>query len=424
MAPDGYGSCVPPFVPLMASMARRPRGFLAALAAILCVACGLRPGFPVASGGAGYADPPVGVLTEGSAFDRPELRQQVARSLERASRKRVLLLGVPASVGEGSLKELVSRLTKENPGLARYDWREPHCAAHVDVLTAVQRNVDAVYRVSLDYTERSRPATDAELALRSGRSPGLASVLRALHLVASRTVREEALTGTVALSAFAPGSSRHIPVSRTAEHLEPTALTPRIDIGAAVAEAIAALPPPPEPQWAGVARKLVSAGCPFLALAVYETRLRSTGAPRGVGEAALAAIARSRGKATAHRADTSRETMPSRRRATEDQDHAETPPAGEEQYTCDALCNMHIVELCNSDRVLWISHKVNWEATPCGTRRDEPFLQECYREQWLGGTFDSACIRPCESTAEGHERLMRILQDAGCLASGRHSGPG
>src|SRR2546426_12737666 len=109
MAPGGYGSCVPPFVPLMASMARRPRGFLAALAAILCAACGLRPGFPVASGGAGYADPPVGVLTEGSAFDRPELRQQVARSLERASRKRVLLLGVPASVGEGSLKELVSR---------------------------------------------------------------------------------------------------------------------------------------------------------------------------------------------------------------------------------------------------------------------------------------------------------------------------
>ncbi|TMA60213.1 MAG: hypothetical protein E6J75_01580 [Deltaproteobacteria bacterium] len=74
-----------------------------------------------------------------------------------------------------------------------------------------------------------------------------------------------------------------------------------------------------------------------------------------------------------------------------------------------------MVELCNNDRALWIEHRVRWEATPCGTRRHDAFLEECYRQQWQSGTFDDACVAPCETTPEGRERLESILRRAGCL---------
>ena len=76
---------------------------------------------------------------------------------------------------------------------------------------------------------------------------------------------------------------------------------------------------------------------------------------------------------------------------------------------------MHMVQLCNNDKVLWSSHRARWEATPCGTRRAGEFLQECYQQQWLGSTFRDACLAPCEGTAGGRDRLLQLLRDAGCV---------
>lgn len=163
-------------------------------------------------------------MTEGSAFERPALRQDVLRALERTSGRRVLPLGATASVEEAGVKALAARLVQENPGLGRYDWREPHCGAHADVLTALQRGVDAIYRVS------------------------------------------------------------------------------------------------------------------------------------------------------------------SMRRSTSG----------------------------NNDNILWSFHRARWESTPCGARRDEDFLQDCYQHQWLSSTFRDACLRPCEDSPDGRERLLRVLRDAGC----------
>jgi hypothetical protein len=76
---------------------------------------------------------------------------------------------------------------------------------------------------------------------------------------------------------------------------------------------------------------------------------------------------------------------------------------------------MHMVELCNRDKGLWDAHGRKWDTTSCGTMRSEGFLQDCYRRQWLSGAFHDACVSPCEGAAEGRERLLRILQEAGCL---------
>jgi hypothetical protein len=80
---------------------------------------------------------------------------------------------------------------------------------------------------------------------------------------------------------------------------------------------------------------------------------------------------------------------------------------------------MHMVEICNTDKVLWSAHRARWEPTPCGTRRDEQFLAQCYQEQWDTGTFETSCVQPCEASDAGRSRLMAILQEAGCVA-----GPG
>ncbi|HYR95685.1 MAG TPA: hypothetical protein VEM57_03070 [Candidatus Binatus sp.] len=364
------------------------------------------------------------------------------------------MLGSPVSVGEPGVKELAARLVKENPGLAGYDWRERRCAAHADVRTAVHRHLDAVYRASLKYTERSRPATAAELARSGRRAEWLTRFLGAIRLAAPRTVREEVLSGTIALSAFAPGKSRRVKVSRTVTSLEPSALTSRLDVEAALADAATRLPAVPAPNWESVARKLVAGGCPFLALEVYETRLEPTRANRALKATALAAIGRSLGKRppaelaeeTAARAmaairegdvdwassivrqyeaDPARKTATvrdlknalaaARRRAAEQEPSDTTPGPGEETRSCDALCSMHMVELCNNNKVLWNTNHAKWEPAPCGTRREESFLKECYRQQWLAGTFDNACMRPCESTPEGRDRLIRVLQGSGCF---------
>ncbi len=92
------------------------------------------------------------------------------------------------------------------------------------------------------------------------------------------------------------------------------------------------------------------------------------------------------------------------------------PRPAPEPPTCSALCTMHMIELCNNDLALWIEHRVRWEATACGRRRAEPFLTDCYDRQWTSGTFEEACVTPCETTPEGRTMLESILRRAGCLS--------
>ena len=78
---------------------------------------------------------------------------------------------------------------------------------------------------------------------------------------------------------------------------------------------------------------------------------------------------------------------------------------------------MHMIELCNRDKALWDAHGRTWDPTACGSMREDDFLQECYRRHWLSGAYDQSCVNPCESAPEGRERLLRILQEGGCLRS-------
>ena len=149
----------------------------------------------------------------------------------------------------------------------------------------------------------------------------------------------------------------------------------------------------------------------MLGLAVAETRLTDRDARRHIRATALA---RPRARSS---------TPPSEARAHPAEPDAAEPetqetqeaPRPDERYSCRTLCRMHMVELCNRDKALWDAHGQKWDTTSCGTMRPEGFLQDCYRRQWLSGAFHDACLSPCEGRAEGRERLLRILQEAGCL---------
>jgi len=404
-------------------MYRRPRSpLLPLLAVALAGACGWPTGFQALAPEPDTSARPIGLITTGSAFAHAGVQQRVAETLERASQRRVVLLEAPASVHDAAVKDLAARLIRANPSLAGYDWRELRCGSGAGVLTAITRQVDAVYRVSLDYVEQSRPATAAETA-----DPGpLARGLRAAGLAETGTAREATIRGSVDAVLF-PGrrGSRPVPVARTLTQVEPSALTPRPDVAALASEALQDIPPFRAPQWDTVARRLAASGCPFVALALADAGLTSSGAGRAVRTAALATI---------------REAVKRRpRRAEDDAAHGLAPevpetsapdaaanagssgthvPPPEQQYSCSALCGMHMIELCNRDKSLWDSHGRRWEPTACGTMREEGFLKECYRQQWLSGAFHDACVVPCESEPEGRDHLLNLLEGAGCLHRG------
>jgi len=410
-------------------MHRRPRlSLLRLLVVALAGACGWRTGFQPFAPGPDTSARPVGLITAGSAFASAGVQRRVAEALERASRRRVVLLDAPVSARDAAVKDLAARLIRENPSIVGYDWREPRCATGAGVLTAITRQVDAVYRVSLDYVERSRPATATETA----ELGPLARGFRAVGLAAPGTVREATTKGSVdALLFTARRGSRPVPVARTATQVEPSALTPRPDVAALASEALRDIPPFRAPEWDTVARRLVASGCPFVALALADAGLTSARAGRAVRTAALATI-REAAKHRVRRADDDAAHGLKRGEAPEPPEasapevaadagssaggSSATPaPAPGQQYSCSTLCGMHMIELCNRDRILWDSHGRRWEPTACGTMREEAFLKECYRQQWLSGAFHDACVVPCESQAEGRDRLLNLLQGAGCL---------
>src|SRR5262245_40771702 len=396
---------------------RRARPTIA-LVVFACMACGLRAGSNLPS--SARNEPPVGLVLDGSAFQRAAVRERVIAALETATGRHVVVVPAPSPTGGSATETFAAGLARTDPTLARYDWRERQCASHAAVHTGLEHEVDAVYRVTAEYARRTRPLGEGERTTRG--APGLGvRTLGVVGLAHPDTVVEEEVRGNVSVTTFtAHRASPPRALARKLERVHPTAFTPALDIAAVVTEAIARLPPFAAPQWDALARKLVTVGCPLLALAVQEARLGATSAvARGVRRDALAAIRRSAGTRTPKKVagnDSAAEAWPAWGASPEpvDGNQAAGSEAGERAYSCDELCSIHMVELCNGEKTLWISNNTKWQATSCGTRRDEPFLQDCYRRQWLSGTFRDACVRPCESNAEDRDNLVRLLQTAGC----------
>ena len=370
--------------------------------------CGLRP-----PGRSTAAPPvaPVALVTEGSAFARPGMRERIGKAVEQISGRPVLLVDPTERDGDRR-RGLVAKLAKENRELAGYDWREPRCAAETAVLAALASSTDAVYRVTLDAAAHTRPVTPADLRSPAACPRGLGKVLAALHGAEPNAVREESVTGNIALSLFSRSpSAPRVGVEQRATCLEPGAPATLLDLPAIVADALRELPPPHVPEWEAYSRRLLAAGCPLLALSVAEARLGTGPTFKSLQSAALDAMRRNVDRHAVR--DLGHNTAaPEAAKSAAPQESALSSP---DEPSCSALCSMHMIELCNNDRALWIEHRVRWEATPCGTRRHDAFLEECYRQQWQSGTFDDACVAPCETTPEGRERLESILRRAGCL---------
>jgi hypothetical protein len=180
-------------------------------------------------------------------------------------------------------------------------------------------------------------------------------------------------------------------------------LDPTSDLRAGFARDIAALSPPPYPLWDTLARRVLREGCALAALAIYDGRLRYRDGSRDVLAAALG-----RRPATATGAPVA---------VVEPADAAGDDAAGAEPeaHSCRALCELHMVELCNNDRGLWSRHSQPWRASPCGRMRPEQFLRTCYQQQWLTGTLENACVAPCEATSGGRTRLLQLLRSEGCV---------
>jgi hypothetical protein len=392
-------------------MSTRSRALVVLVLSALVESCGWvrlpRGAWPMAPAGR-----PVALLMEGSAFTSP-VRALTARELESELGRPVRVVDALPTAADDDTKALAERVVGGRA--LRYDWREPHCAWDRTLLEGVTHDVDAVYRVAVEYSERERPATDQEWdELNADR-------LAFRRLVERPQVRQEFVTGTVTRTVLVTKD----PVTRASLHRRRVALASdkeRIDVAAAVADVVRGLGAASDPEWEGLARRQLKQGCPFLALAIADTQLEP-GAREPVETAALAAMrgpdrSRARDDAAAARKTAPAPQPPDAPHPTEAPAAAAAPveAAAASAVSCRALCAMHMVEICNTDKVLWSAHRTRWEPTPCGMRRGEPFLAQCYQEQWDTGTFDTSCVQPCEASDAGRSRLTAILQEAGCVA--------
>jgi hypothetical protein len=372
------------------------------VAAVLVAGCATHGAGPVARTPTGGA---VGLVVEGSTLTSSDARSGLARRLEAVTGRPVVLLPAMPSVHDPDVVAAATAAVGKDRSLARRDWRAEPCAREGALLAALGRRVDAVYRVTVDRSERERPLTPAELAARD-----VGTNIMGMTGIARRGVaREETVAGEILLWTFARRKDpERAAIRSTVVRPEPTRFARPVDPATAVEAAFRKLPSPPAPAWEAVARRLVGAGCPVLGLAVAETRLADREARRHVRATALARPRASSGTPTAG-------VRPRPTEADVAEPESPEPTSPDERYSCRSLCRMHMVELCNRDKALWDAHGQKWDLTSCGTMRSEGFLQDCYRHQWLSGAFQDACMSPCEGAAGGRERLLRILQEAGCL---------
>ena len=264
-------------------------------------------------------------------------------------------------------------------------------------------DADAYYRLHVDRTDTASEASAEERATVPGARRATAAALLGIGLAAKGSAHAAELSGELTVATFGPSPEmRSIPVRAAAREVDPLGKV-RIDVGDALATAAAKLSSPPYPHWNVLARRQLAAGCRMTALAVYDARLRARADSRGIADQALGRTPKRPARTPAPVVA----SVPSPSLAPQD------VPA-EERLTCRALCEIHMVELCNNDRDLWSRHQQLWESTPCGQRRSETFLRDCYQRQWLSGTFDEACMAPCERSADGRARLLHMLQGGGC----------
>src|SRR5262245_2162117 len=227
---------------------------------------------------------PVALVLQGSAFAQQTTRDRTRAQLEER-------LGRPVVVLDGTTDSAVDARTARSlaniPGAKGYDRREPRCAKEQAVAAAVATGADVVYRVRLDYTVATRPATASE---RDRGTDGAGGVLVAVGLAEGDRVLEEKLSGEVERASFDGTPAERRRVARTERHVAPSALTKRLDLPAETTEALTALPPGAAPRWDAVARRLVASGCPLLALAVEDALVRDAPTKRKLHAAAVAAV--------------------------------------------------------------------------------------------------------------------------------------
>ncbi len=382
--------------------------YLSSLARVVVVGVGLGivagcprtpPSVPPIDTAAAPSQPTVAVLVEGHAFASAAARDAIAALFQERTGRPVRLFTTEPSQPV-VLQSVAKRALRKGDG---YDWREPACRRRVrPLLPVIAAGADVVFRVRLDAVTTTRPATNTD---RTELGDGVSRMLAAVGIDGRGHVIETRLDGTVERTSFPGVATTHRkPVRWTGRRLGTDDAVAGADVRAAVGAAMALLPKAPEPRLDALARDLVAKGCPFLAYAVSDSPALGTDARRRIETAALAAMRRP--VVAEERKETAEVAEPA---------DAAAPAPG---YSCSKLCSLHMVELCNGNRTLWSRHGSRWESTRCGERRPEPFLEECYRMQWQSGTYERACVRPCEETPEGHARLQGMLQHSGCLRGG------
>lgn len=292
--------------------------------------------------------------------------------------------------------QLARRLAARWGRAPRGPWDAERCAVGQAAAHALAHEANAHYRIVLRRRTSTRTITAEER-----RDASVTERTAARLLGRADQAQETRIDGEVIATTFGrePAATR-VPIHAADVRLGATG-DGTLDVVDVVAQAIQPLRPPAYPLWDGLARRLLARGCSLAALAVYDARLQHRADSRDVLRAALGPDpTRAAPAVVAAPAPT---TPPD-----------EAPVAPAPTVSCTALCEAHMVELCNNDRELWNRHRADWVPTPCGQMRLEPFLRECYQRQWLSGTLQEACVGPCERTDEGRARLLHLLRSQGC----------
>jgi hypothetical protein len=342
---------------------------------------------------------PVLLVVEGTAVSAT-ITAEAAGTLSAHIGRPVVVAREPA-LDEGAERQ---RLAGTYGRLPQRGWADSRCAIGRAAAHALRYDADAYYRLHLDRTDHVRAATMEERAEISTLHRAMAATLRGVRLAPASGVHMVEVAGDLSLATFGPvAETRSVPLRASAREVDPLGRV-RVDVRGAIADAVGRITPPPFPHWSATARRQLAVGCRLTALAIYDARLKLRGDSRDVANRALGRMPK----------------RPPRPQGPKEPPAvaapAETPvsPSVDARYTCRTLCELHMVELCNNDRDLWNRHQHPWESTPCGQRRTEAFLLDCYQRQWLSGTFEEACMAPCERATDGRARLLRMLQSGGC----------
>jgi hypothetical protein len=391
----------------------------AILAALLWAGCTLGPS-PVDRGAAKPEPPGVVLILRGTAFQKPAARDEAVQVVRDVTARPAHAIAEEPSI-DGVLQAAAGRLDKSVTRAARADARDGACRKKGRaVATAVAEHAEILLRIQLDATVTSHDATQEE---RTELAPkkGLEGMLSSMGIDGNVMVYEMSLQGTVERTTF-PGAATVVKqrVRWSGRRLGPRDDTNPASVRDALARALAAMPAAAAPRWEVVARGLVTNGCPVLGTAVADTFLDD--APkrriRAAATGALGPTAKREESATPPPSTEIAAEPPAVEPLPPDPEPSPAPTASEPTYSCPSLCTLHMVELCNNDRTLWSEHGSRFESTRCGLRRTEGFLEDCYRMQWLSGTYEQSCIRPCEETPEGRTRLVAMLRRSGCLRTG------